>query len=313
MRNKKKAFATPDFLVEQLPNTRRKQFFDIVKNEWRTLLLAGVWMGIFFIPFILSNVCEAGFMNGSAEAMRQQLEAQGKTAEEIASAVQGQMNSIHLLFNGINILCFMTFSLGLAGASRIIKCLSFGEGVLFMSDFFAGIRKYWKAFLLCTFLAGLFYFLVSYVSAVLNPIGREIQGMSVLSGITTGFYYAVLVPLFIFSLSQATLYSLPLLQSIANSLKFAVVRYYWTILFALFIYGMSLMTLIVYPLIMILAYLGAIILLLPFFVLAFHLFSLSLFDRYINEDHYPEIYRKGLYSKKDDGTPMQGKEIGRRG
>ena len=309
MRNKKKAYETSDFLVEQLPSTRRKQFFDIVKNEWRTLLLVGVWLGIFFIPFIISNICEAGFMNGSAEAIRQQLESQGKTAEEITSAVQSQMTAIHLLFNGINILCFMVFSIGLAGASRVVKCLCFGEGILFMSDFSSGIKKYWKPFLLIGFFAGLFYFLVSYVSTSLSSAGQASQGMSVLSGITTGFFYAILVPLILFSLSQATLYALPFFQSLANSLKFTAVRYYWTILFALFLYGMSLMTLIVYPLIMILAYVGTIILLLPFFVLAFHLFSLSLFDRYINEDHYPEIYKKGLYRKKDDGTTMQGKEI----
>ena len=302
MKRKDKAAKTPDFLIEQLPSTRRKQFFDIVKNEWRTLLALGAALFVFFLPFIISNICEAGFMNGTAEAIRQEMGSEGKTAEEIASRVQNQMTSIHLLFNGINILCFMLFSLGLAGASRIIKCFGFGEGVLFKSDFFAGIKKYWKAFLLCGFFAGLFYFLISYVYAVLNPAGQESAGINILSGVTIGFYYAIIVPLLLFSLAQATLYELPFFKNLANSLRFTIVRYHFTAIFALVIYGVSLLTMIVYPVTMILSFAAFIVLLAPFFALAFHLFALSLFDRYINEDHYPSIYKKGLYIKEGKGA-----------
>ncbi len=306
MKNRKQKAPTKDFLLEQLPSNRRKQFFDIVKNEWRTLLLLGAVMCLFFVPFIVSNICEAGFMNGSAEAIRSQMESQGKTVEEITSAVQNQMRSIHLLFNAINILCFVIFSLGLAGASRVIKCLCFGEGVLFGSDFSAGIKKYWKGFALCAFFAGLFYFLISYVSVSLNPLGQTQQGVNILSGVTSGFYYAIIVPLILFSAAQATIYDLPLMKNVANSLRFTLVRYYWTAIFALIVYGFSLLTMIVYPLIMILAYLLSILLVLPFFVLAFHLFALSLFDRYVNAVHYPQIYMKGLYRKRDDGAPAMG-------
>ncbi len=306
MNNRKKKAPAADFLVEQLPNSRRKQFFDIVKNEWRTLFLLGAVMCLFFIPFIVSNICEAGFMNGSAEAIRSQMESQGKTAEEISSAVQNQMRSIHLLFTAINILCFVVFSLGLAGASRVIKCLCFGEGVLFGSDFFAGVKKYWKAFALCAFFAGLFYFLVSYVSASLTPLGQTHQGVNILSGITSGFYYAIIVPLILFSAAQSTIYDLSLMKTVANGLRFTLIRYYWTAIFALIVYGFSLITMIVYPLIVVLVYLASILLVLPFFFLAFHLFALSLFDRYINLIHYPQIYMKGLYRKRDDGTSVMG-------
>lgn len=307
MKRKRTETKTPDFMAEQLPATRRKQFFDIVKNEWRTLLLSGLALCVFFIPFIVSNIVEAGFMNGSADAIRQSMESQGKTAEEIASAVQSQMTTIHLLFSGVNILCFMAFSLGLSGVSRIIKCLCFGEGVLFLSDFFEGIQKYWKPFLLVGFFAGLFYFLISYASAVLNPVGKDVFGVSILSGLTSGIYYAVIVPMLLYCLAQATLYDLPFAKSAANSLRFAIVRYHWNAIFALLIYGLSLMTAIVYPVIMILSYIAVIILLLPFLVLAFHLLALSLFDRYINEDHYPQIYKKGLYAKQRDKAVAEEK------
>lgn len=296
--NEKKRNLASDFLPEQLPSTRRKQFFDIVKNEWRTLLLMGLALSLFFLPFVISNIAEAGYMNGSADALRAELEQAGKTEAEIASSVASQMRTIHIIFTGVNILCFMAFSVGLAGASRIVKCLCFGEGVLFKSDFFAGIKKYWKPFLLAGFFAGLFYFLVTYVSAMFAPLSQGNGGIGVASGLTIGVYYALIVPLLLFSVAQATLYELPLVKNIANSMRFLIVRYYVIIVFALIIYGVSLITLIVYPLIMILAYLAFVILLLPFFILSFHLFALDLFDKYINEDNFPQIYKKGLYVKR---------------
>lgn len=296
---------TQDFLIEQLPSTRGKQFFDIVKNEWRTLLLLGLLLALFFLPFAISNIFEAGYMNGSAESLRAEMLASGKTEEEIVSAVSSRMRTIHILFNGVNVVCFMAFFVGLAGVSRIVKCLCFGEGVLFKSDFFTGVKKYWKPFLLAGFSTGLLYFLVSYASAILTPIGQESGGFSVLSGITIGFYYAIVIPMILFCLAQSTLYNLPLFKSLSNSLRFFIVRYYITAIFALIIYGISLVTMIVYPLLMILCYLLIIILICPFLVLGFHLFALSLFDKYINEENYPSIYKKGLYVKKEVKSPHE--------
>lgn len=305
MANKKenKRKQIPDFLPEWLPSSRGKQFFDIVKNEWRTLLLIGLILSLFFLPFIISNIVEAGFMNGSANALREEMEAKGRGSEEILMAIRTQTTTIHLLFTAINILCFMIFSIGLAGASRIVKCLCFGEGVLFRSDFFIGIKKYWKAFLLIGFFAGLFYFLITYVTAMLNPMSQDNGGLGVLSGLTIGLYYAVIVPMLLLSMAQATLYDMPLFKSLSNSLRFLIVRYYIAAIFALTIYAISLLTMIVYPLIVILAFLAVIVLLLPFLVLSFHLFALGLFDKYINKDHYPHIYRKGLCVRKGDDYP----------
>ncbi len=304
MKNKKKTYIASDFLPENLPNSRAKQFLDIVKNEWRTLLFVGFVLSLFFLPFIVSNIVEAGFMNGSASAIRAELETAGKEESEIASMVAAQMRTIHIIFNGANILCFMAFSIGLAGASRIIKCLCFGEGVIFKSDFFDGIKKYWKPFLLTGFLAGLFYFLVTYVVTFLSPLSQETGGIDILSGLTIGFYYAIIVPLLLFYMAQSTLYDLSFFKSLSNSLRFLIVRYYIVIAFALTIFAISLLTMIAYPLIMILSYLAVIILLIPFIILGFHLFALSLFDKYINKDHFPLIYRKGLYTKECEETPV---------
>ncbi len=307
VKEKKIKKPTPDFLIEQLPTTRKKQFFDILKNEWRTILLLGVILVIFFIPFIVSNIFEYGFMSGTSDTIRQNLEAEGKSAEEITSAIKSQMNSIHLLFTAINIVCFMIFSIGLAGVSRIIKCLSFGEGVIFKSDFFIGVKKYWKPFLIVGFFAGLFYFLMTYTSAMINAFSVTNSSLAIVNGLTIGFYYAILVPLFLFSLSQATLYNLPFFKSVSNSIRFILNKYYISIIFCIILYAISFLTYIIYPIIEIICFIVVIIFIVPLIVLAFHLFALSLFDKYINKDYYPEIHKKGLYIKETDCDTLKEK------
>lgn len=302
IKEKKAKKVVPDFLKEQLPNTRRKQFFDIIKNEWRTILLLGAILVLFFTPFIVSNIFESGFMNGSAKAIKEAMEAEGKTSEEILFVIKNQMTSIHLLFTAINIICFMVFSLGLAGVTRVIKCLAFGEGVIFKSDFFAGIKKYWKPFLVVSFFAGLFYFLMTYVSSIINPLSSDNKGLGVVSGLTIGFYFAILIPLFLFSLAQASLYNMPFFKNLGNSMRFVMNKYYLVIIFSVILYAIYLLTYIVYPIIMVISFIAVIILFIPSFVLAFHLFALSLFDKYINKDYYPSIYRKGLYTKEIDNV-----------
>ena len=311
MKNKaKKEIINPsksDFLVEQLPTTRRKEFFDILKNEWRTLLLVGFVLTLFFLPFIISKLFEAGFMNGNAEALRNTLTAQGKTTEEINSAVAAQMRSIHLLFSGINIICFMIFSVGLAGVARIIKCLSFSEGVVFKSDFFTGIKKYWSAFLTVGFFSGLFYFLMTYTSETISVMSSENQTLLIVRGLIIGFYFAILVPLFFFSFAQATLYTIPFFSTITNSIRFTVNKYYICIIFSIIMYAIYLLTHIVYALISVLCLIVVILLIAPLIMLAFHLFALSLFDKYINKDNYPQNYKKGLYIKEAETNTIKEK------
>lgn len=290
---------TPDFLAEQLPDTRRKQFFDILKNEWRTLLLLGLLMALFFLPFVISLIGEAGYMNGSAEAIKSSLLLEGKSEEEIALAVAAAMRTIHNIFGAINIVCFMVFSLALSGVSYVYRCLSYGEGVILKSDFLKGIKKYWKPFLLVGFFAGLSYFLMSYTSTLWSASSVDNGAFSVLSGLTIGFFYAFLVPIFLFSLSQAVYYELPFFKSLSNSIRFTLSSYLRLIPFLLFVYAFSLLSLIVYPVFTALAFLSAIILLLPIYILAFHSFALSLFDKAINKEYYPSVYLKGLYTKID--------------
>lgn len=46
-------FKSVDYSTSLLPTTRRAQFKDIYSHEFKTLLLLGAWLLVFFIPFLL--------------------------------------------------------------------------------------------------------------------------------------------------------------------------------------------------------------------------------------------------------------------
>ena len=49
---KRSKYRSGDFTENDLPLTRRRQFLDILKNDWKTLLLLGVILFFVSIPYL---------------------------------------------------------------------------------------------------------------------------------------------------------------------------------------------------------------------------------------------------------------------
>ena len=80
MRKKKARFSQNDFTNTNLPLTRKRQFFDILKNEWRTILLLSLIGLAFALPYIVCLILEMSLSDGTSMMMAEQ----GKTVDEIA-------------------------------------------------------------------------------------------------------------------------------------------------------------------------------------------------------------------------------------
>jgi len=290
MKKVKKEVNKIDFTLDSLPLTRRKQFFDILKNEWRTLLLLSLIALVFAIPYITCVFLEMSLSDGTSYAMSQQ----GKTAEEIAL----QLAYIHRIFSGINVISFCIFSVFIAGATRIIKKLCLGDVIMGKRDFFEGIKLYWKRFLLAFLVNGFILFVIEYISSVLLNSSSSILSNGV-RGVTLGIYFAIILPISLFNLTQYTFYDLPFIKRSINSFRFVIVKYYFVIIFSLVLLGFYFITLIPSFLISIIISILFIIIIPVIFSTCFYLYSLSFFDKYINKNAYPEIYRKGLRKIKE--------------
>ena len=269
-------YSKNDFQENDLPRNRVVQFFDIFKNEWKTLLLSGMWLFVFSLPIL--GLYVFGFI------FRYSL-----------SSVEGGANAIRLfnmIYYASMILGYLILCIAISGVSMVMKNLVYGRGILYKSDFFLGIKQNYGQLAVIIIFYGLldllYNFLANYIFNMQNISG------AVGLGIYKGIFILIVVPIFLFSMSQTTTYKMSIFTTIKNGFVLYFKSIGWSLLFALFFaipIAISFFTNIIAPTII----LGLVILLVsPVYWLIWRLFSVSRFDILINKDNYPEIYRKGL-------------------
>lgn len=184
--------------------------------------------------------------------------------------------------------------LGFAGGFYFCKRLAFGEGANVMKDFFEGIKKNAKTFLLIYLILGSVYaFLKTGIYFCFSTLPD-----GVLPYLIAGIGYAVFLLLLIVSLycqTQTIIYNCSFKQLFLNGIRFCVGK----ILTNYFLIGILFFPFIIieFSIIDILTWICYFILLifyLGFSLISYTFYSHSLFDQSINKANYPTIYRKGL-------------------
>ena len=277
-------YSKTEFNESFLPLNRFRQFFDVIKIEWATLLRIGFLFLLFLLPLIAVTFLRPFVITSVIKT----IEGNGGIQEDInfGKAV------VNVGYYAICSICFLIFSICLAGVSKIFQNICFGEGVLFRNDFIKGIKENWKRFM--------FFSLISSICFLLININRSFFGQDKNFLIDFIIYLALLIfyifvlPTFLFAMTNTTIYKMSKKECISNGFKFTCVKVLFTLIFALVIFGFSWIEFIEYPLIFPIILVVSIILLFPLFYLAFHLYALYISDEYINKEAYKEIYRKGL-------------------
>lgn len=260
-----------------LPTTRPQLLKDTLKYRFFEIVLLSIYCFLFLIPSIVWLIF-AGYLFMNAKT---------HTIYEI------------MFIQGINIPLIMILGLGASGCFYVTKKISFQEGESINHDFFYGIRKNFKIFLLIYFFIGVFYFLLETAVYMIN----NYEGWSpILKGALEGIMYAIFIifiMILFFMQTQTILYNATFVQLFKNALKFT---------FGSFLKNLGIFS----------------ILLLPFFIyefvpsinnvdyfqyamfglegvfyfgfsfLIFTLYSNSIFDMTINKNQFPEYVRKGL-------------------
>ena len=260
--------ANRDFLAEDLPPTRKKQFLIFFKEEWRLLLRLAFLFLLLFAPYLGISAFEGYYLafNEGADAF-----------------------SFSLINEGVKAICLALPFLGFGGLCQVHRRLCLGEGVMFWKDFFSGFNLRWACFGL---LIGLGHVGMVYLSSLSSAFDYAGVFYFVLLGILD----LVLLPILGFSYSQLPYYDLTKSGGyLRNGAKF-VIRYYpWILLFSLFPLAFDILHLIPnMPLALYSVLLALLSMLSPIYCLAFFSFALDKFDKNLNEASYPSLYRKGL-------------------
>jgi len=173
-----------DFLISNLPRNRFFMYFDILKNEWLSLVIYGFLFLFSTLPFIIFRYLQLRNISFLASSNNAYIEI-------LASYMP------YLL---ISLPAFLLIGLVLAGLLRVYKRMGWGKGYFRSADFFAGIKENILSSLILTAIFWLTYSLLTYV------------GVYFLSSSTWIYYFMlaikgmIIFPLYLFLLYVFAVY-----------------------------------------------------------------------------------------------------------
>lgn len=267
-----------NFEESSLPSTRKKQFGDILKLRYRSLVFIGVMLLVFFLPIMFCIL----YRDASQINIIQKYDG-----EELSN----QLIFSNLLFSWLLIPSIMIFSFGIAGSLKIIRRLIWGEPVFLKEDFLSGIKENWKGFLVVSLIGGA-------LNAVNTVVVSFMPGNNFLTYLPLIALLVLFYPvIFVFAFYNV-IYSDKIGKNIANSLKLYFRSVFITFLFCLLCYSLILIKYIPSILKYVLAAI-LIVFVVPIFLLMFYEYEIFIFDKYINSYQYPQFNKKGLYIKPE--------------
>ena len=267
--------AKKDFTEESLPHNRVEVFFDIIRQRYDVLLRIGVLLLLFSLPYlIVEAIGELTYINMLKE---------GRTTREEFYALRQTVSLIDLGVIAI-------FGLGLSGVMKIVRNLVWGEPIFFGKDFFTGVRQNRIIYVLVFLIIAIINLLLSYVEGFIqNDYVRVIPAVLCIS---------LLLPVGMYVLSATVVYKDGFLSILKNSFKFFVKSAPVCFIFVLVLVGVFCIGLIGSLILRFVLTVVAIVALLPVYLIAWTLYSHSIFDKMVNSTLYPDYVDKGIYRSK---------------
>lgn len=288
MKKRKIVSAPKDFDVSLLPQNRKDQFFNLLKNQYFTIFKIGLLLLLFLIPFLacdlIRNLFDNGFYNSFLEKTI--------TEEEYHFYLFLDL----MIQTGIEFVFIPLLSVAIAGFNGLLREMVEGGNILFFADFKIGVKNNYKITLIVSLVFGAILAIVRFV--VNYFIGLYFVMIPVYS-----IFILFIIPLTIIPLIFTAYYQGNYFNVLNNSMKLYP-SYWWqyllisSISFGVVI-GMNLgFDGNLLPYLKTIVYAVIIIIVIPLAMLLLHSISISLFDKRINPEYYPENLSRGLYVPK---------------
>lgn len=271
---KKMESTTNDYTEADLPLTRKDVFFDCYKERFSLIFRLGLMCFSFLVPLIIISILRDAYVYSAWLAQPEQTNENYIAVCYAADAVFG-------LFK---IIAQTLFAVLFAGVVQIQRQMLWNEPIFFGDDFKKGLKSNSLRFGVTTFILAL----INYALSMLTG--------SITAYILIGVFLAIILPVSIWFMLQGIYYRLGVLASIKNALLMYLKTFPFTILLLVCtVVPFWLITnLIPY---MLAKYLVLIVLAVIYIIpltMCWMLYALHIFDRYLNKEHYPQIYRKGM-------------------
>lgn len=282
---KRSQYANKDYTKAMLPQTRRAVFFDVMHLQWKSLLLLGVILLLFFLPLLLSILVKDIYITNVYQMLENADETQRLTSSQI-------LLCLNILRSLVNTLFLVILGVALSGVLRVIRQYAWGENVHLPMDFPKGIKDNFSQTAAICGLAGLIYTLCLAVFYTAGSYATPF--LSMLSMLPIPLSALIVLPVFAIALVMVPVYN----NRLGGTLKNSFLVYIRALLKCLL--GLAGCMLIWVPAMLPNFYchiLGSVfaVLLTPMALLAWTLICYDLFDIHINPQVAPELIGKGTY------------------
>ena len=265
-----------------LPKTRRAILGELFKYHKGLLFNMGLILLLFSLPLIGVNL----WFNIIIEHISLQDLNDSTKYQEVFSALNWK--------NILYLPAALIFGIGLSGVIQILHRQIWSEDIIIKADFKKCVKSNYLVVAITLSIMCLLNFLLQYL-LYLNT--NNTSNYKIALGIVIALC-VLLAPIVIFMWSSSIIYKLPLFGHLKNSILFTVRKFYIT--YPLGILNIALIMLIDLP-IPYITYICFFLLPLvigPIILCINMLYCDSVFDEFINHEHFPEIYRKGM--QKDE-------------
>ncbi len=263
------------------PFDRKDVFFRTFKEHYGVLLGVSLAMFVFALPVV------AVYFGAYIE-----LSLLGEITLENAVEMYSIQTQMYIWL----IPAFAIFSVGAAGAFYVIRRLVWDQPVLFFRDFFRGIKANWLQSLISGVIFILFMGALNYAMNML-VLNVELGSAYWTLYVVQIFLAVVAAMLLLFQYAAIAVYNDNVFKIIKNSFAF---------LWATFPRSIGIVLLAFAPVFVLLAFASVYIIYIivliflalvgfAYGILVFTLHAHYVFDKYVNKQSFPDVYKKGLY------------------
>lgn len=271
-----------DFNKSMLPHNRKELFFDIIKNHYRDLMVIGLILLAFSIPLLVVSFFSDYqiFILGT---------------KDLEEATYNQyVISYSFYMNLFKALALSILGVGVGAVIKVIKNLCYLEPVFLGYDLKSGLKNNWLSMSVLFFIIGIFN--AATMLLIQNLLLIEALWASAVIGVTLTVVFMILYPPLMLMIPHISIYTNKFHKRLFSSF-FMYVRYFLPTLGIFILVGLPFLLFLIPEPYFIFKYMAFAILcifLIPICYVIVFLYSSHVFDKCINQYHFPELVDKGI-------------------
>jgi len=269
-----------DFQTEKLPHTRTQVFWDVLKINWRTFFVLAFVLFAGFVPMLLCLFFRDNYALGLSVRM-----SRGEISKEAALSLY---KYAHLICAGACWVSFYFLAVAICFATRFIRQMIWYEPIFVKEDLAKALKNGYGSAAICATFAG--------IILVVSKLMLFISNNAIVQIIPAAIFIPFISMPLLLTYVQSTIYLGKFSQLLKNSIALYIKEALKVLLFGLLLLLPILFALMDQFLMVKYIVLSAYLLVFEnLFILMFYLVCNHIFDKYINREQFPEIYKKGLY------------------